>query len=958
MSGNVIAEIQHMPVSNPFGGDGYITMTNSFNTDVQKLGQSFWYDNIQRRLINSGELQDLITHFGVLGITSNPSIFDKAISQSTDYDEDIVTQVRQGKDTKSIYESLAISDIQAAADLLLPVYERTKGVDGYISLEVSPTLARDTQETVAEARRLRDAVARRNLMIKVPATPEGIPAIEQLIAEGIHVNVTLIFSPEVYEQVARAYMAGLKARADKGLSLDVASVASFFVSRVDTLVDKLLDEKMAATPDAGKKSALGGLKHKAAIANAKLAYQLYKKMSAESGWKALAKAGANPQRPLWASTSTKDPSLPDTFYADALIGKDTVNTLPPATLKAFNDHGKVAATLEKNTADATSTMKALEEAGINLQGVWQKLQDDGVKQFADAFDSMMRAIDTKRDSIVARGEVSGDGVSVAEVYVEELAASKTATRIWQRDASVWTTAPEHIKVVNNRLGWLSSIDIMRGELGKINTFVNRVKAEGYTDAVVLGMGGSSVAPSVFAATFEKAPGALNLHVLDTTDPLAVSAFSKGLDLKKTLFLVASKSGGTIEVRGFYEFFRAQADDKLGDSAGEHFVAITDEGSPLDTLSESEMFRTVFYNPDDIGGRYSALSYFGLLPAALMGVDVGRLLDRAEQMANWCMSDSPLNPGLWLGALLGGLSLAGKDKIMLICASKVEAMGLWIEQLIGESTGKQGRGIVAVEGDLVNMKRLPELTRDRVYVYTAYEGDTGHDKLIAQIEKLKLPLITLRMKDEYDIAAEFFRWEFATVVAGSIIGVDPFDEPNVTESKVNTKRLLEEHEESGVFASEATSKSANSQINKFLRSAKEGDYVAIHAYLPYGGEMAEQLQKFRQLIGEKTDVPVSLGYGPRFLHSTGQLHKGGANNVVAVQLTYDVEDDVPIAGAPYTFGTLIRAQALGDYEALRAHSRRVIRMHLGYDAVAGLKKLMKTMKGATRKVKPGGKKIKN
>jgi len=957
MSGNVYEPLQTTPA--PISGEGNITMTNAFNTEVQKLGQSFWYDNIQRGLIHSGELQDLIAHFGVLGITSNPSIFDKAISQSADYDEDIVALVRQGKDTKAVYEGLAIADIQAAADLLLPVYERTNGGDGYISLEVSPSLARDTAGTVAEARRLHAAVARRNLMIKVPATAEGIPAIETLIAEGININVTLIFSPDVYETVARAYMAGLKTRADKGLSLDVASVASFFVSRVDTLVDKLLDEKIAAASDEAKKTALAALKHKAGIANAKVAYQLYKKLIAEPGWKALAKAGASPQRQLWASTSTKNPALPDTFYADALIGKDTVDTLPPLTLKAFNDHGKVAATLDKNSAEAASTMKALEDAGINLPGVWQKLQDDGVKQFFDAFGSMLKAIDTKRDSIVARGEVSGDGIAVAEVYVEELAASKTATRIWQRDASIWTTAPEHIKVISNRLGWLSSIDIMRGALPKITAFVNRVKAEGYTDAVVLGMGGSSLAPDVFRATFNKAPGALNLHVLDTTDPVSVAAFSKSLDLKKTLFLVASKSGGTIEVRAFYEFFRAQADDKLGENAGAHFVAITDEASPLDTLSESEGFRTVFYNPEDIGGRYSALSYFGLLPAALMGIDIARLLDRAEQMETWCMSDSPLNPGLWLGSLLGGLSLAGKDKVMLICSPKIDALGLWIEQLIVESTGKQGRGIVAVEGDLANMKHLPELTRDRVYVYTAYEGDTTHDKLIAQIEKLKLPLITLRLKDEYDIAAEFFRWEFATVVAGSIIGVDPFDEPNVTESKINTKRLLEEHEESGVFASEATSKSANSQINKFLRSAKEGDYVAIHAYLPYGGETAEQLQKFRQLIGEKTDVPVTLGYGPRFLHSTGQIHKGGANNVVAVQLTYDVEDDVPIAGAPYTFGTLIRAQALGDYEALRAHSRRVIRMHLGYDAVAGLKKLMKTMKGATRKVKTAGKsKIKN
>ncbi len=934
------------------------------NFEVRTYGQSFWYDNIQRSIITSGEMQALIDDYGVLGLTSNPAIFEKAITGSADYDADIIALAQRGADANAIYESLAIADIQSAADLLEPIYEQTDGLDGYVSLEVSPLLAHDYEGTVSEARRLFKLVGRKNLMVKVPATPAGIPAIQTLIADGININVTLIFSLDGYEAVARAYLAGLKERAMKGQSLNVASVASFFVSRVDTLVDRLLDEKIAALPehDMAQRERLQALKGKAAIANAKLAYEIFQRIFSEPEFRALADQGARPQRVLWASTSTKNPAYKDTYYVEALIGEHTVNTLPPATLKAFRDHGVVAPTLREGVDEARRTLEELEAAGISMRQVWQKLQDDGVKLFADAFESLLKGIEDKRAAVVARGEASG--VSSALGYVEELVKMKAASRMWQRDASLWMTAPEHIKVISNRLGWLSVIETMKPRVDELHAFREHARSMGMTDAVVLGMGGSSLAPDVMRVTFTPAEGVtgLRMHVLDTTDPTTVLSLERRLDFKKTLFIVASKSGSTLEVNAFYKYFRAKVDEAVGETAGQHFVAITDEGTSLQRLAVEEGFGRVFINPADIGGRYSALSYFGLVPAALQGLDIAKLLERAAQMAHWCKPDSATNPGLYLGALMGGLALNGRDKVTFILSPGIEAFGYWVEQLIAESLGKQERGIVPVEGDLsadgalVTLRDaahdklgVAALSPDRFFVYMRLVGDETYERFVANLIKAGLPVLTLTLRDAYDLGAEFFRWEFATAIAGVVIGVNPFDEPNVTESKVNTRRLLDEFEQSGTFSNELTSRSANGQLNKFLRQAKPGDYIAIQAYLPYSDSVAQQLTQLRHLIREKIGVPVTVGYGPRFLHSTGQLHKGGANNVVALQLTYDPQEDVLIAGEPFSFGTLLRAQALGDFESLKAHQRRILRLHLGADLEAALGKVIKVVSGGARRL---------
>jgi len=930
------------------------------NIEVQSLGQSFWYDNIQRELIASGEIKTLIDQFGVLGITSNPSIFEKAITGSGDYDADILRLVESGADNKSLYETLAIADIQAAADVLEPVYEQTNGIDGYISLEVSPDLAHNTDGTVEEARRLYAEVGRKNLMVKVPATPAGIPAIQQLISDGININVTLIFSLDSYEAVARAYLAGLQTRATQGLPVNVASVASFFVSRVDVLVDKLLDEKITALDGANEdaKAHLQTLKGKAAIANAKLAYAAFGRIFGEPQFQSLREQGARPQRVLWASTSTKNPAYKDTYYAEALIGPDTVDTLPPATLKAFADHGVVARTLDVGFDEAQRTLDELATAGISMPEVWQRLQDDGVKLFSDAFASLMKGVDNKRKAIASRGVASN--VDNALGYIDELIKLKAAKRIWARDAALWSDQPEHVKVIKNRLGWLQVAEQMLSKVAELNSYRDEVVAKGLTDVVVLGMGGSSLAPDVLRATLGPSATGLRLHVLDTTDPTTVLQLEHQLNLTKTLFVVASKSGGTLEVNAFYKYFRAKVDMLDHDGAGAHFIAITDEGTGLQTMAASEGFGKVFVNPSDIGGRYSALSYFGLVPAALAGFDIETLLKRATQMAMWCQGDSAVNPGLWLGGLMGGMALAGRDKVSFIISPQIHAFGFWVEQLIAESTGKQDRGIVPIEGDLADVNgpmkvTAAELGEDRFYIYMKVANDeseetAANDKFVSSLKKAGAPIIELTLNDVYDLGAEFFRWEYATAVAGAVIGVDPFDEPNVTESKQNTRRLLDEYEGSGVFSSELTSKSPNGQINKLARMVKPGDYVSIQAYLPYSAEVDEALDKMRVMLRDRTGTPVTVGYGPRFLHSTGQLHKGGANNVVAVLLTYEPEDEALIPGEPFSFATLIRGQALGDFESLKAHGRRAIRLHLGNDVSAGFRKVLKVLSNGAKRAR--------
>ncbi len=906
-------------------------MTNSLQ-ELQGLGQSVWFDNIRRGFIKSGELQRLID-LGVSGLTSNPSIFEKAITGSADYDEALMRLASEGGSASEIFEGLAIEDIRDAADLLLPVYERTEGGDGFASIEVSPHLARDTAGTVAEARRLHSELGRPNVMIKVPATPEGIPAIRALIGEGINVNVTLIFSLDAYARVRDAYIGGLEDLASAGGNpADVASVASFFVSRVDGVVDGRL-EGMAGEGAAE----LDGLMGKAAIANAKVAYRDFRREFASERFAPLQGKGARVQRPLWASTSTKNPEYSDVLYVDTLIGRDTVNTMPDVTLMAFLEHGNPAAdTIERDLDDAARTLEALDAAGISMRQVTDGLLADGVKAFADSYDTLIANIEDKRARLAGRGggEMSADlGGCQAQVddAVARLEGDDVVRRMWERDHTVWKPDPTEIA---DRLGWLTTHSDMRERVADLRAFADEVRGEGYADVVVLGMGGSSLGAEALARLFGRAEGWPRLRALDSTVPAAVRALADDIDCAKTLFVVASKSGSTIEPNMFYKHFRGLTEQAVGKAAaGRNFVAICDAGTALEALAEADGFRRTFINPADIGGRYSVQSLFGLAPAALAGIDVGALLDSVGAMSGACGADVAIgdNPGALLGAAMGALAVAGRDKLSIITTPSLSGFGLWAEQLLAESTGKEGKGIVPVAGE--PMCDVDAMGDDRLFVYARLAGDDAAetDAYADALAAAGNPIARIGIADKHQIGGEFFRWEFATAVAGAVMGVNPFDQPDVQSAKDITGRLLAEYAATGA----APEIGAVGSLGELLAGAKAGDYLAITAFVQSTEAFEDAIGRLRQRVAARYGIATTLGYGPRYLHSTGQIHKGGANNGLHLQLTQarGDADDVAIPGERFTFGLLADAQAKGDLDALAAQGRRVARVVVDGDAAA-------------------------
>jgi transaldolase/glucose-6-phosphate isomerase len=899
--------------------------------EVQRLGQSVWYDNIRRGLIRSGELQKLID-VGVSGVTSNPTIFEKAIAGSTDYDEALLGLAQDAKSTQELFEALAIEDIRAAADLLRPVYDRTNGADGYASLEVSPELAHNTGGTISEAKRLFAALDRPNVMVKVPATPEGISAIRHLIGQGININVMLIFSLDAYQQVGEAYIAGLEDLARTGGEVSkVASVASFFVSRVDTAVDGQLEEGIRD----GRED-LKDLLGKAAIANAKLAYRDFKVLFGDERFAALREKGAMVQRPLWASTGTKSPAYSDVLYVESLIGPDTVNTVPPATLSAFLDHGGAGATLEQDVEEAARQTQSLAAAGIDIEQITAKLLADGLESFAESFRTLLANIEDKKARLLARphahpGVSLGSYLPDVEASLAEYQRREVMARLWRGDHTVWKPDPTEI---TNRLGWLTVTDTMCDQAPALDAFAREVRDTGFRHVALLGMGGSSLGPEVLRQAFGSAPGYPELIVLDSTVPGWVREVTEAVNPARTIFLVSSKSGSTTEPNTFYAHFRGLVEKAAGpEQVGRSFVAITDPGTPLEKLAREKGFRRVFLNPPDIGGRYSVLSYFGLVPAALSGIDIGALLGRADSMREGCASCVPAhdNPGAWLGTAMGTLARQGRDKLTLVTSPGISGFGLWVEQLIAESTGKEGTGIVPIAGEPLSAP--VHYGKDRFFVYLRLEGDddSGTDAAVDAIEASGQPVVRLDLRDRYDLGAEFFRWEFATVVAGAVLGIHPFDQPNVQAAKEMTESVLRQYTTSGQLPYSEPPAS----FKGLVAGAGPGSYLAIMAYIRQTPEVNSALDALRRRVMARYGIATTFGYGPRFLHSTGQLHKGGPSSGLFLQLTADHQGDVPIPGEPYTFSILADAQAVGDLQALQAAGRSVARVHLGSSGEAGI-----------------------
>jgi transaldolase/glucose-6-phosphate isomerase len=945
-------------------------MSNNL-VEVMSLGQSIWYDNIRRAMLDAGDLQKKITEDDLRGVTSNPTIFEKAITGSTDYDEQFRTLASSGKSVSEIYEALVIEDIGRAADILKPVYDKTQGLDGYISLEVSPRLAYDTQGTIEEASRLFTQLNRPNVMIKIPASQEGLPAIEESIYRGININITMIFAIDNYLQVAESFVKGLERRAAEGKAVErIASVASFFVSRVDTAIDADLEYRArhAATPE--ERERLEGLAGKAAVANAKLAYQEFKRIFHGERFAALKALGAQVQRCLWASTGTKNPKYSDVLYLDNLVGPETVNTVPPATYTAFRDHGRVALTLEENLDESRAVIAQLSELGIDMQAVTDKLQEDGLKAFVGSFDTLAESIEAKRDALLSgiQGRLTatlGKYADAVNAALKEADKTEVMRRIWRKDAALWKEDEAHRKIIGNALGWLTVPDEMIGVEDDLIAFADRIRgARHFKHVMLCGMGGSSLCPEVFRRTFGAQEGFPELLVLDSTDPDVLESFAGKIDLKSCLFIISSKSGTTIEPLVFYKYWYEQV-GKVTENPGESFVAITDPGTKMFEMATADNFKRIFLNPADIGGRYSALSYFGIVPAALMGLDIKKLLDRAERIVHSCAAVVPAaeNPGARLGAILGECAKAGRDKLTIIADPKIAALGLWIEQLVAESTGKEGKGILPVAGELLGPPSV--YADDRLFVSLAVGRLDGETEVrLKALEAAGHPVVYRTLTDLYDLGEEFFLWEIATAFAGYRLGINPFDQPNVQESKDATVALLEAFKRDGklteqtvlatdgvltIYVDEPTralpSSSVGDVLAAHLSRAGAGDYIALLNYIEETPEHEAVIQAIRTHLRDAIHCATTTGYGPRFLHSTGQLHKGGSDAGVFLQLTASDKTDLPVPGEPYTFSILKQAQALGDFRSLSSRGRRAIRVDLGADTAAGLKQLQQLIGAA-------------
>lgn len=540
----------------------------------------------------------------------------------------------------------------------------------------------------------------------------------------------------------------------------------------------------------------------------------------------------------------------------------------------------------------------------------------------------------------------------------EIKDQRVIERIWDHDHTLWKPEPTEI---TNRLGWLHIAEAMTGNLQRIQAFAAAVRADGYTHALLLGMGGSSLAPEVFRTTFGVKEGFLDLAVLDSTVPGAVATYAERLDPEQTLVIVSTKSGTTVETLSFFKFFYNWVSERVGaEKAGDHFVAITDPGSPLADLADHYHFRETFLNDLNIGGRYSALSYVGLVPAALIGMDIGMVLERATAMVRECKPSSTsgpgANPGAFLGAIVGELAKAGRDKLTFVISSHIASFGQWLEQLIAESTGKEGRGILPVVGEVLG---APEVYgADRLFVHLSLEGDATDDAAVAQLEGAGHPVVRLFLHDPYDLGAQCFLWELAVAVAGHRLGIDPFNQPNVEAAKARARQAVDEYKEKGTLPADTPTltdgaitvygavetDSAGAALGAFLTQGEPGSYVALQAFLEPTPETDAALQALRTRVRDRFQLATTVGYGPRFLHSTGQLHKGDAGRGLFIQITGDDPKDIPIpdeAGSPdssLTFGVLKTAQALGDRQALLDAGRQVIRFHLGKEAVKGLKKL--------------------
>lgn len=818
-----------------------------------------------------------------------------------------------------LFAETAAAAVRKAAALLQPVFNESGGQDGLVLVEYAVESFDQPAQAAEDIRQFWKAANRPNLVIAIPASGSGLKIAEELLHEGVNVAFTAVAAEPGFISAAQTVLEALEDRFAGGKA-------------IDTLISGVIFEADRIDGEISNGSAAG-----AALPLARRLAAAAEKFAQSERWSDLREHGARPFRIVWSAAASTG-----IRYQNSLVVKNSVAAMTSAQIAAYRENGR----FNTLTPDADAKIfpgKSLEEEASLIAAISRKLEETKGNDMIQAYLAMQNDIQKAGDAVEKALGVLAEPISANFKKIEE---DSVITRIFAKDPTVWTFDTQAYPEIRNRLGWLDIHKTIEKNAPEYREILESLRKDGITKALLIGMGGSSLAPEVVALTFADADG-LKLTIIDSTDPGQVLDADQAHPLSETVYIVSSKSGGTAEIRALMDYFYAKAKAELGDDAGKHFIAITDPGTLLERTAAELRFRKIVISDPSIGGRFSVLSPFGILPAVLIGLDPARIERKVSEIAKISAPSAPLgaNESAALGVFLGTAAQSGRDKITILTDRAFASFGSWLEQLIAESSGKNGRGIVPI--DIEPELPAEKYGKDRAFVYVDSAGEKTRfvDALIAAGQ----PVLTIRLNDSYDIFREFYRWELAVSVACAMLGVNAFDQPNVQDSKTRTVAKVNDFKKNGkldelsavwrgegveaYFNFEDPEMQAAKTVREFiaaaLKLAKAGeDYVAINAYIPRSDETLAQLQAFREKILKTTNCATTLGFGPRFQHSTGQLHKGGANNGVFLQLVADAPRDAEIPGEGMSFATFERAQALGDFEALLAMDRRAIRLNLG------------------------------
>ena len=882
---------------------------------LHALGQSVWLDYIRKDLLESGELAKLISDGEVRGVTSNPTIFQQAIANSSLYDEAARPLAQAGWNDERVFEVLAVDDIRAATELFLPLYERTEGADGFVSIEVSPRLAYDSQGTVAEARRLWSEVNRPNVMIKIPATEPGLPAIEQAIAEGINVNVTLVFSLKRYTQVMQAYLQGLERRLQAGNSLDhVASVASFFVSRVDTLVDGRLEQLLRDEgPKAPRAAALLG---KAAIANAKLAYAQFEGFFDDDRFTPLREHGARLQRPLWASTSTKNPAYRDVMYVENLIGQHTVNTLPPATLVAFREHGVAEPTIEQGLSAARAQLEALVELGISMDRVTSQLESEGVQKFAESFEGLLDTLGSRGQGF--RAEL-GTLQPAYQSALERLEQDRTGPRLWARELSFWP-AGEADEIAG--LDWLDMPKTTMEALQWAKSIGEAAHSAGKTTLGWIAPGRERGLMAEVLDGYRKSGRGLELAGLDNLDPSGARRFERETPVRTSLFVLEQTDRPMIELQAGFEPHWQRAQHQLGEAAGQAFAVLAESGSPVARLAAERGFASLLEAAAVTPGPFAALSPSELVPAQLTGVDAEMLLAGAAQMARGCGPNAQpaRSPGLSLAAFLAAACEDGSRSLALLADSRHLSLARWAEDMVRTCLGLEVRFPV----DTLGGRRPP---KPEAYIYLRLAGEW--DERVKGQAGAGSPVLVMQVGDDLrSLGAAVFRWQMGVACAAQLLGSSPFRSRRRRWALDKLDRALESYRRSGKLPAPRgrelaggitvwpdkrwgripEASSIEQVAEALLAAVSEVDDLRLSLY-PEGA---------RGSRGQTARIQSTItGRSMAASHSEQDGSRSAAASQATLQVVLQPRRDQPIPGLDLSYGALNQLLAWAEFEELQS-----------------------------------------